>query len=76
MGYDSLAKLQIFVMFGLGFGMVYLYTTELFPTSIRSTAIGSCSTMALVGGMYILFRRFPLQTGIVANNFLLLIAEM
>jgi OCT family organic cation transporter-like MFS transporter 4/5 len=68
MGYDSLAKLQIFlVMFGrltagLGFSMVYLYTAELFPTSIRSTAIGSCSTMARVGGMYVLFRRFPLHT--------------
>ena len=31
--------------------MVYLYTTELFPTSIRSTAIGACSTIARIGGI-------------------------
>ena len=46
----------ILVMIGrlsaaLGFGMVYLYTSELFPTTIRSTAIGTCSCMARVGGI-------------------------
>ena len=28
----------------------YMYTAQLFPTSIRATAIGSCSTIARVGG--------------------------
>ena len=56
-GVPSLSTLQlILVMIGrlsaaLGFGMVYLYTSELFPTAIRSTAIGTCSCMARVGGI-------------------------
>ena len=36
---------------GLCFGMCYLYTSELYPTSLRGTAVGSCSTMARVGGI-------------------------
>lgn len=35
----------------LGFAMVYLYTSELFPTPIRSTAVGVCSTVARIGGI-------------------------
>lgn len=31
--------------------IVYVYTAELYPTAIRSTAIGSCSFMAKVGGI-------------------------
>ena len=33
------------------FAIVYLYTAELFPTSIRSTATGLCSMMARIGGI-------------------------
>ena len=32
------------------FAAVYLYTAELYPTQIRSTAIGMCSMMARIGG--------------------------
>ena len=32
------------------FNVTYIYTAELFPTSIRATAVGACSTMARVGG--------------------------
>ena len=35
----------------LCFGMCYLYTSELYPTSLRGTAVGTCSTMARVGGV-------------------------
>ena len=33
------------------FGVVYLYTAELFPTEIRTTGFGSCSFVARLGGM-------------------------
>ena len=34
---------------GFGFKVVYLYTAELFPTAIRSTAVGTSSTAGRVG---------------------------
>ena len=57
------------------FSIVYLYTAELYPTQIRSTAVGMCSMMARIGGvaapqvfnyeiswnLYIKFSRFSLQ---------------
>ena len=33
------------------FSIVYLYTAELFPTVVRSTAVGLCSMMARIGGI-------------------------
>ena len=33
------------------FSIVYLYTAELYPTQIRSTAVGMCSMMARIGGV-------------------------
>ena len=32
------------------FNVSFMYTAQLYPTSIRATAIGTCSTMARVGG--------------------------
>ena len=32
------------------FNVTYIYTAQLYPTSIRATAVGACSTMARVGG--------------------------
>ena len=33
------------------FAVVYLYSAELFPTEIRTTGIGSCSTVGRLGGI-------------------------
>jgi OCT family organic cation transporter-like MFS transporter 4/5 len=33
-----------------GFGVLYNYSAELFPTVIRNSAIGICSMSARVGG--------------------------
>ena len=37
------------------FVVVYLYTAELFPTSIRNQAVGACSLVARLGGISALF---------------------
>merc|ERR1711874_225926 len=34
-----------------GFAIVYVFTAELFPTPVRNSAVGLCSTFARVGGM-------------------------
>ena len=33
------------------FGMIYLYTAEIFPTVTRSTAVGLSSSFARIGGV-------------------------
>merc|ERR1711892_555029 len=34
------------------FALVFVYTSELFPTSVRSTGLGLCSMMARVGALF------------------------
>ncbi|XP_006822963.2 organic cation transporter protein-like [Saccoglossus kowalevskii] len=34
-----------------GFSIIYLYSAELFPTPLRSTGVGMCSSIARVGAM-------------------------
>jgi len=44
----------LFVVRGLitgAFQASYVYTPEVYPTSVRSTALGVCSTMARIGGI-------------------------
>ena len=36
------------------FGLVYLYCAELFPTTLRGTATGACSSFGRLGGIYAL----------------------
>ncbi|XP_050718793.1 organic cation transporter protein-like isoform X1 [Eriocheir sinensis] len=33
------------------FGIIYVFTSEMFPTSVRSTVLGLCSTCARIGAM-------------------------
>ena len=53
---EYLIPVQIFFsligkfMASANFAIVYLYTAELYPTTIRTTAVGSCSCVARLGG--------------------------
>jgi hypothetical protein len=33
------------------YAIIYMYSTEMFPTSIRNSCMGACSMMARVGSM-------------------------
>ena len=48
------------------FNVTYMYTAQLYPTSIRSSAVGACSTMARVGGMLSpVIGKYLISTGMV-----------
>ena len=59
-GNEDLKVFQIVVVFfgklcaGITFGLVYLYCAEMYPTKLRATALGTCSTFGRVGGIYAL----------------------
>ena len=48
------------------FAIVYVYAAELYPTAIRNTAIGSCSSIARLGGVVTLFLT---NSGLESNAF-------
>ncbi|GFQ82023.1 organic cation transporter protein [Trichonephila clavata] len=52
----SFAMLGKFCVTG-SFGLLYLYTTELFPTVVRNVALGSCSMFARIGSILAPFVR-------------------
>lgn len=37
------------------FSNIYLYSTELYPTTVRNMALGACSTFSRIGGMVVPF---------------------
>lgn len=53
---DSVSWLVFFAMFGrfgvsAAYAVTLLHTSEMFPTEIRNTALGACSTCAHVGAI-------------------------
>jgi MFS family permease len=36
---------------GCSYALIYLYSSETFPTSVRNSCLGACSTMARVGSI-------------------------
>ena len=52
-GTPFFAFLTLIAKFGVSAAanVKYMYTAQLYPTSIRNTAVGTCSTIARVGGM-------------------------
>ena len=73
-GQEEYIILQVFLSlvgkFGASacFAIVYVYTAELFPTVIRNTAIGACSTIAR--GLFNIYLeiRFTLKWPTFLNN--------
>ena len=44
----------------MSFNIIYLFTAELFPTSVRNMAVGSSSMVARISGMIAPFTGKPL----------------
>ena len=53
-----------------GFGTAYMYTAEIFPTSMRSFGIGTCATMESLGAIIAPFAVELVKTTLNLNNIL------
>ena len=51
----------------MSYAIIYLFSSELFPTSVRNTGMGCCSCIARIGSM-----TAPLIIGIVIEHFSIL----
>ncbi|GFV22160.1 uncharacterized protein TNCV_631131 [Trichonephila clavipes] len=54
------------------FGLLYLYTAEIFPTGVRNVTLGSCSMWARVGSILAPFMRDLLQRELLATDHVIL----
>lgn len=43
------------------YATIYMYSSEMFPTSIRNSCMGACSMWARVGSMVCLFLKYLFQ---------------
>ena len=51
------------------FNVTFMYTAQLYPTSIRNSAVGTCSTIARFGGMLSpVIGKYLVTTGMVAEE--------
>ena len=51
------------------FNVTFMYTAQLYPTSIRNTAVGTCSTIAMFGGMLSpVIGKYLVTTGMVSEK--------
>ena len=70
-GTPFFAFLTLTAKFGVSAGanVKYMYTAQLFPTSIRNTAVGTCSTIARVGGMLSpIIGKFLIELGTISET--------
>jgi putative MFS transporter len=70
----------MFVALGANAGVLFTYATEIFPTRVRATGSGFCSSMGRVGGICgpavvgLIYSKFGVWWILNINSFLLVLA--